>query len=138
MATGSTGQKAKGEKLDELNIDNVGERFRQAARTAYRLPAVRVQGYVSYWPEIKQTETVRSAVEERRYIKFLPSPKEVEEMLEVMRWIQCLDVEQRKLVWMRARRYGWRDIGQRFGCCSRTAQRHWQYAMLQVINQIKP
>jgi len=39
---------------------------------------------------------------------------------------------------MRARRYGWRDIGQRFGCCSRTAQRHWQFAMLQVINQIKP
>ena len=31
--------------MDELNIDNVGERFRQAARTAYRLPAVRVQGY---------------------------------------------------------------------------------------------
>ena len=130
------GQKAKGEKLEEHTIESIGERFRQAARTAYRLPAVRVQGYVSYWPEIKATGTERSVVEERRYIKFPPTPQEVDEMLEVMRWIQCLEVEQRKLVWMRARRYGWRDIGQRFGCCSRTAQRHWQYAMLQVINQI--
>lgn len=39
------GQKAKGEKLDEHTIESIGERFRQAARTAYRLPAVRVQGY---------------------------------------------------------------------------------------------
>ena len=130
------GQKAKGEKLDEHTIESIGERFRQAARTAYRLPAVRVQGYVSYWPDIKATGTERSALEERRYIKFPPTPQEVDEMLEVMRWIQCLEVEQRKLVWMRARRYGWRDITIRFACDRTTAWRRWQSALRTVADQL--
>jgi hypothetical protein len=50
-------------------------------------------------------------------------------MLEVMRWVQWLTVEQRHLVWMRARRYGWRDITIRFACDRTTAWRHWQRAL---------
>lgn len=136
LAIVSTAPKAKGVNVDEYSVDIIGERFRQAARTAYRLPAARVQGYVSYWPEIKRSPTERLALEERKYFQMPPSPQEIAEMLEVMRWVQWLDVEQRKLVWMRARRYGWRDIGLRFGYCSRTAQRHWQYAMLQVMQHL--
>jgi predicted DNA-binding protein (UPF0251 family) len=43
-----------------------------------------------------------------------------------------LEVEQRKLVWMRAERWRWHDIGKRFGVAPRTAQRHWESA-IQVI-----
>ena len=50
-------------------------------------------------------------------------------MLEVMGWVQWLDVDKRHLVWMRAARYRWCDIGKRFGCAPRTAQRHWQIAI---------
>jgi hypothetical protein len=50
-------------------------------------------------------------------------------MLETMRWVQWLTVEQRHLVWMRARRYGWRDITIRFACDRTTAWRHWQRAL---------
>ncbi len=128
---------AKGAKVDEYTIDNIGERFRQAARTAYRLPAQRRLGYVSYWPEIKHSAGERVLLEERRYLQMPPTPQEIEEMLEVMRWVQWLSLDQRMLVWMRARRSPWRDIGVRFGFCSRTAQRHWQYAMLQVIHRLQ-
>ena len=50
-------------------------------------------------------------------------------MLETMRWVQWLEVEQRHLVWMRAKRYGWRDITIRFACDRTTAWRRWQRAM---------
>jgi hypothetical protein len=50
-------------------------------------------------------------------------------MLETMRWVQWLEVEQRHLVWMRAKRYGWRDITIRFACDRTTAWRHWQRAL---------
>jgi hypothetical protein len=41
-------------------------------------------------------------------------------------WVQWLEVEQRHLVWMRAKRYGWRDITIRFACDRTTAWRRWQ------------
>ena len=43
--------------------------------------------------------------------------------------MQWLEVEQRHLVWMRAKRYGWRDITRRFACDRTTAWRHWQQAL---------
>jgi len=43
--------------------------------------------------------------------------------------VQWLEVEQRHLVWMRAKRYGWRDITIRFACDRTTAWRRWQRAL---------
>ena len=53
----------------------------------------------------------------------------IDRMLVVMRWMQWLEVEQRKLVWMRAERWRWYDIGRRFGVSPRTAQRRWEAAI---------
>ena len=39
-----------------------------------------------------------------------PSPEAIERMLETMRWMQWLEVEQRHLIWMRAKHYGWKFI----------------------------
>jgi hypothetical protein len=50
-------------------------------------------------------------------------------MLDVMRWMQCLELEQRQLVWMRAERWRWYDIGKRLGVAPRTAQRRWDVAI---------
>jgi len=58
-----------------------------------------------------------------------PSPKAAELMLETMTWVQWLEVEQRHLVWMRADRYEWQQIGKRFACDQNTASRRWQKAI---------
>ena len=60
----------------------------------------------------------------------------IERMLEVMRWVQWLEVEQRHLVWMRAKRYRWRDITIRFACDRTTAWRRWQSALKTVADQL--
>ena len=52
------------------------------------------------------------------------------------RWVQWLEVEQRHLVWMRAKRYGWRDITIRFACDRTTAWRRWQKALEIVVTNL--
>ena len=115
-------------------IEDVANRFEDAASTARRLPPVRVQGYFTVWSMIVRSEWERMSAEEQPRLHFQPSPVDVDAMLEVMHWVQWLELDQRHLVWMRAKRYGWRDIAIRFACCTKTAQRHWQ-AALQCVAQ---
>ena len=112
--------------------DDVANWLIEAARTAHRLPPVRVQGHFNVWPTIVRTEYERMASDDAPVYRFPPTPAEVERMLVVMQWVQCLRADQRKLVWMRAERWRWYDIGKRFGVAPRTAQRHWEVA-IQVI-----
>jgi len=116
--------------------DDVSARFYEAAVTARRLPPVRVQGYFNCWPAFARSEWEAFSADEPVHRSFPPSPEDVDRMLETMRWVQWLEVEQRHLVWMRAKRYGWREIGIRFACCTKTAQRHWQKALDRVATNL--
>ena len=120
----------------QWTTDDVANWLIEAARTAHRLPPVRVQGYFNCWPTIVRTEYERMARDDAPVYRFPPTPVEVERMLVVMQWVQCLDVEQRKLVWMRAERWRWYDIGKRFGVAPRTAQRHWEVAIQTITEHI--
>ena len=116
--------------------EEVASRFQDAATTARRLPPVRVQGYFNCWPAFVRTEFEAFATLEKEYAPFPPSPQAIERMLQAMRWVQWLEVEQRHLVWMRAQRYGWRDITLRFGCDRSTAWRRWQRALEVVASRL--
>ena len=109
--------------------DDVANRFEDAAVTSRRLPSTNVQGYFNAWPTIVRCQWEMLATDERIVCRFPPSPKDVEQMLEVMLWVQWLEVERRHLVWMRAKRYGWREICTRFAIGRSTAWRHWNQAM---------
>lgn len=122
--------------MTEWTLDVVTSRVHEAARTAHRLPPVRVQGYFNLWPAFARTEFERMVCDEAPMIHFPPSPREVDRMLEVMGWMQWLEVDDRKLVWMRADRYPWRDIARRFGCAERTAQRRWSRVMEVFCQQL--
>ena len=118
------------------SADEVADYFIQASRTAHKLPPVRVQGHFNAWPTIVRGPHEQLAVDDPLVHRFPPTPAEVDQMLVVMRWVQWLDVEQRHLVWMRAARYRWYDIGKRFGCAPRTAQRRWEIAMYIVTHNL--
>jgi len=120
----------------EWTTDDVANWLIEAARTAHRLPPVRVQGHFNVWPTIVRTEYERMASDDAPVYRFPPTPAEVERMLVVMQWVRCLEVEQRKLVWMRAERWRWYDIGKRFGVAPRTAQRHWEVAIQVITDHI--
>ncbi len=116
--------------------DTVAARFEDAACTGRRLPPVRVQGYFNVWPALVREQWERLSADDQPRHYFPPSPQALDRMLETMRWVQWLEVEQRHLVWMRAERQEWQDIGKRFGCCTRTAQRRWQRALQVVVDQL--
>jgi len=122
--------------MAEWTIEDVAARFEEAASTGRRLPPVRVQGYFNCWPAIVRKEWESFAADEKVYRPFPPSPDAIDRMLETMQWVQCLEVEQRHLIWMRAKRYGWRDITIRFACDRTTAWRRWQKALETVTTML--
>lgn len=116
--------------------DAVADRFTEAAVTARRLPPVRVQGYFNAWPVIVRSEWERMSADERPSYYFPPEPLDIDRMLEVMRWVRWLEVEQRHLVWMRAKNYDWKSICRRFACDRSTAWRRWQRALQTIADHL--
>jgi hypothetical protein len=116
--------------------EEVANRFHEAAITARRLPPVRVQGYFNTWPPIVRQAWEVLGADDAIYRSYPPTPQAVERMLEAMRWVQWLEVEQRHLVWMRADGYRWREITRRFGCDRTTAWRRWNIALLVVSERL--
>ena len=117
------------ETRTEWTVDDVAARFAETAETAHKLPRVRPGGYYNPWMTLAVQVPERYPDLERLYRPMPPSPKAVERMLETMRWVQWLEVEQRHLVWMRANRYEWQQIGRRFACDRNTAARRWRRLM---------
>ena len=118
------------------SLDDVAAWLDESVSTSRRLPPVRVQGYFSVWPAIVRKEWEALSRDEPVHHRFPPSPDAIERMIETMRWMQWLEVEQRHLVWMRAKRYGWREIAIRFACDRTTAWRHWQQALQSVTGHL--
>ena len=118
--------------MAEWTMEDVAARFSDAAETGQRLPRVRVQGYFNVWPVFAREVWESYPDEEPVYRVQPPNPQAIDRMMETMRWVQWLEVEQRHLVWMRAKQYEWRVICRRFGCERTTAWRRWQRA-LQIV-----
>lgn len=123
--------------MADWTVEDVAARFVEAVETARRLPRVSVQGYFNVWPAFARDTWEAYPDDEHDYRPLAPSPVAVDRMLETMRWVQWLDVGQRHLVWMRAERYGWRDITIRFACDRTTAWRRWQKALQIVLDHLK-
>ncbi len=121
--------------MAEWTIEDVAERFDEAVRTGRKLPRVQVQGYFNVWPAFArdQWEAMGS---EPVPCRFPPEPQAIDRMMEVMRWMQWLEQEQRHLIWMRARQFDWKSICRRFGCDRSTAWRRWQRALSHVMEKL--
>jgi len=117
-------------------VETVAARFSEAARTARRLPRVAVQGYVSTWPVVVRSELEAYPDRDRLYRLPPPSPQDIALMLEAMKWVQVLELDERHLVWMRAKRFDWIEIGKRFGCDRTTAWRRWKRDIQLVTDKL--
>lgn len=122
--------------MAEWTIEDVAARFAEAAETGRRLPPVRVQGYFNVWPAFVRKEWESFSAKDYEYRPLPPTPEAIDRMLETMRWVQWLEEEQRRLVWMRAKQFEWKEICRRFGCDRTTAWRRWQKALGIVAAQI--
>ncbi len=109
----------------EWTEEQVAERFRLAAITAVRLARAGPYGFPNPWGMLGLPSIDKFPDTSRTYRKLPPSPQDITEMLEVMKWVQCLEVPSRQMIWMKANRYEWQQIGRRFACDRNTASRRW-------------
>lgn len=117
----------------EWTAERVEDRLREAADVMRRLPPVRVQGYFSTWPAIAHDFADRVGRELQRMRRPPPSPDAITRAEATLLWLRWLEVEDARLVWMRAERARWREICQRFGIARSTANRRYDYALAVIV-----
>lgn len=89
--------------------------FSSALYTAKKLPREKVQGYKTYWPGIRYTEMELLQMD-KKPIKLVASSFDIARLDAVLAWIYWIkDLEVRKLLWLRAKRYPWKIICKKYG-----------------------
>ena len=109
--------------------NKVSERFKEAHRVAQRLPPANARGYFNSWPTIIRQSWERLSDDEGHRSAMEPSPRSIERMQEVMRWVQWLDVDDRLLMWEFAKGTPRGDIATGLGISRATLWRRWKSAL---------
>ena len=107
----------------------VEDRLEEAADVLKRLPEQKVQGYFNVWPEMVQSFADKVGQTPEPMRRPPPSPASISRMDETLAWLNHLDAEDARLVWMRAERTPWKEICWRFGVSRSTAIRRWHFAL---------
>ena len=118
---------------DEWTAKRVEDHLAEAADVMRRLPPIRVQGYFSTWPAIVRDFADRVGCEPQRMRRPPPSPDAITRAETTLLWLRWLEVEDARLVWMRAERARWREICQTFGIARSTANRRYDYALAVIV-----
>lgn len=123
----------------------IEDRFEEAALTLKRLPnppGSGARGYGRSWPEYVHEAKHAYGYEEAR-IRVIPNAREIQRMEEALEWLALIggDSEQaisdnRRIVWMRAEGYRWKQICRAVGCVRSTAWRRWTAALVTIANRL--
>lgn len=118
-----------------MNEKEVMQRLASAVQVMRCLPPVKVQGYVSSWPKlpsVSESDTVLTDV------PFKPTPKEVDEMEDVIfHWLTPLSIEEKHILLKRAGGMGWKRLAFEYGISIRTVQRRVKRLLGQVSEYVR-
>ncbi|WNO10521.1 DUF6362 family protein [Teredinibacter sp. KSP-S5-2] len=113
------------------------DRFDSCVTVFELLPNVVRLGFYSYWPDIVLTD--RELRNNRKRInKLTAQPDAIDRAVETLTWIQQdnLTVGERKLIWLRGHRVGWKGVAREFGVGMRTCQRWYAVALDKIIEEL--
>lgn len=123
-------------KNEEWTEEMVADRLEDAARTMRRLPPVKAQGYVSAWPAIFYTEMEKLQMDKKPR-KWPAMPEQVTRMEEACDWLLLLeDIDDRRLLWLRAERVPWKPICWKMGISRATANRRWKNGICTIMQKL--
>jgi predicted DNA-binding protein (UPF0251 family) len=63
-------------------------------------------------------------------------PEAIDRMDEALRWLTWLELEERRLVWLRAEGMPWKRITHRLGIGRTTAWQRWTIALLKIATRL--
>ena len=115
----------------------VEKRLEEAAETLRRLPAPKVQGYVSCWPPIIQEFWESYGWDLPRVRLGPPTGDAIDRMDECLCWLRWLEPIEAKIVWARACHTNYKLVGQHFGVHRSTAWRYRKVAIGKILSFLK-
>jgi hypothetical protein len=121
---------------EQWTEESVADRFEEAVDTLRKLPAVRVNGYISAWPEIAYSKA-EIAMMDRKPRQWLATPQAISDMIESCKWINLLHKrDDRKIIWLRASKTPWKQICTELGICRSTAHYKWRNAIRTITKKL--
>ena len=113
----------------------VAKHFAEAINTLKKLPSSRLKGYFSTWPDIIRSPN-ELASQEKSPVQLRAMPDAISRLEQTFAWMMWLEVDERKLIWKRAAKVGWRSICLEFGYNRATAWRKWKIALQKLANKL--
>lgn len=113
-------------------IARVQDRLELAADVMRQMPGVKPQGHFNAWPEYFYSFADKVG-QEPKVSRPRPSPRMITEADEAMLWLRWLEVDDAKLVWVRAEGMAWKPICWQFGISRATAHRRLQYGLAVIV-----
>lgn len=110
--------------------------FEEAMRTMRKLPSAKLRDYFSSWPQVIYSE-IEILRMDQKPMKWRPTPESITQMEKTCAWIHFLtEVQDRKIIWLRAKRTPWKLICCEFAISRATANRKWKNAIRQITLQL--
>ncbi|MBU6141376.1 MAG: helix-turn-helix domain-containing protein [Proteobacteria bacterium] len=106
--------------------------FEEAIRTLKKLPTAKLRDYFTSWPQVVYSEIEILRMDQRPK-KWPATPEAISRMEKACGWILLLkEIEERKIIWLRAKRTPWKLICGELGFSRATANRKWKSAIRQI------
>jgi len=118
--------------MTDWTMARVQDRLELAAEVMRQMPGVKPQGHFNAWPEYLHSFADQVG-QEPKMSRPRPSPSMITEADEAMLWLRWLEVEDAKLVWLRANGKQWKPICWQFGLSRTAATRRWQYGLAVIV-----
>ncbi len=119
----------------KLDGQQIIARIKEAILTIRRLPPVKVQGYFNAWPDIIYTE-IEIIRMDKKPKTWIATPDAITRMEEVLKWILLIEeVDDRKLIWIRAKGVPWEEIAKIFGFSRVTANKRYKKAIRKITDK---
>ncbi len=122
--------------MTDWTIDQVKDRLELAAEVMRQAPGVKPQGYFSAWPEYFHSFADKVG-QKPRMRRPLPSPRMITEADETMLWLRWLEIDDAKLLWLRAKRVPWKPICWQFGISRQHADKRWRYGLAVIVWRLR-
>ena len=101
----------------------------EAADVLERLPDTTRLGYASTWPPMIREFWEAFGWQEAVLKRPRPSAAAIDRMDMALQWLSWLDVDDAKIVWLRACGKPWKEVCWRSGLARAAAHQHWMFAL---------
>jgi len=118
--------------MAEWTTAMVEDRLESAADVMRQLPSTKPQGFFNAWPEYFHGFADKVG-QEPKMQRPRPSPRQISQAEDAMLWLRWLEVDDARLLWLRANGRQWKPICWELGLSRATANRRWQYGLAVIV-----